>query len=55
MKEAFVRARRPEQKRQRREAILAAARELAIEAGVRNVSLGGVAAAVGLAKSNIVR
>ncbi|GAA2113665.1 TetR/AcrR family transcriptional regulator [Actinomadura alba] len=51
----FVRARRPEHKRQRREAILAAARELALESGVRNVSLGGVAAAVGLAKSNVVR
>jgi AcrR family transcriptional regulator len=55
MKQAFVRARRPEHKRQRREAILAAARDLAIESGVRNVSLGGVAAAVGLAKSNLVR
>ncbi|GAA4497012.1 TetR family transcriptional regulator [Actinoallomurus oryzae] len=55
MKQAFVRARRPEHKRQRREAILAAARDLAAESGVRNVSLGGVAAAVGLAKSNIAR
>jgi AcrR family transcriptional regulator len=55
MKQAFVRARRPEQKRQRREAILAAARDLAADAGVRNVSLGGVAEAVGLAKSNVVR
>jgi AcrR family transcriptional regulator len=51
----FMRARRPEQKQQRREAILAAARELAAESGVRNVTLGGVAAAVGLAKSNVVR
>ncbi|MDA1362479.1 TetR family transcriptional regulator [Glycomyces luteolus] len=51
----FVRARRPEQKQQRREAILAAARRLAAESGVNNVSLGGVAAAVGLAKSNVVR
>jgi AcrR family transcriptional regulator len=51
----FLRARRPEHKQQRREAILAAARELASEMGVRNVSLGGVAAAVGLAKSNVVR
>src|SRR3954471_23542977 len=55
MKQAFVRARRPEHKRQRREAILAAARDLAAESGLRNVSLGGVAAAVGLAKSNVVR
>ncbi|MFC4591567.1 TetR/AcrR family transcriptional regulator [Sphaerisporangium corydalis] len=52
---AFVRARRPEHKRQRREALLAAARELAVTSGVRNVSLGGVAAAVGLAKSNVAR
>ncbi len=50
-----MRARRPEQKQQRREAILAAARELALRDGVRNVTLGGVAAAVGLAKSNVVR
>ncbi|SEH01613.1 DNA-binding transcriptional regulator, AcrR family [Nonomuraea solani] len=52
---AFLRARRPEHKQQRREAILAAARELAGASGVRNVSLGAVAEAVGLAKSNIVR
>ena len=52
---AFLRARRPEQKEQRRTAILAAARELALESGVRNVSLGSVATAVGLAKSNVVR
>ncbi|MGN9843572.1 TetR/AcrR family transcriptional regulator [Nonomuraea sp. H19] len=52
---AFVRARRPEHKQQRREAILAAARQLAADSGVRNVSLGAVAEAVGLAKSNVVR
>lgn len=51
----FMRARRPEHKQQRRAAILGAARQLAIECGVNNVSLGGVAAAVGLAKSNVVR
>jgi AcrR family transcriptional regulator len=51
----FVRARRPEHKQQRRDAILAAARQLAVDSGVDNVSLGGVAAAVGLAKSNLVR
>lgn len=51
----FQRARRPEQKQQRREAILAAARQLAAESGVAHVSLGGVAAEVGLAKSNVVR
>jgi AcrR family transcriptional regulator len=50
----FMRARRPEQKRQRREAILSAARRLAAEAGVDHVTLGGVAAAVDLAKSNVV-
>jgi len=52
---AFLRARRPEHKQQRREAILAAARELALESGVRNVSLNSVAATVCLAKSNVVR
>ncbi|MGH3097535.1 MAG: TetR family transcriptional regulator [Streptosporangiales bacterium] len=51
----FLRARRPEHKQQRREAILTAARELARASGVRNVSLGAVAEAVGLAKSNVVR
>ncbi|MFG3343417.1 TetR family transcriptional regulator [Glycomyces sp. NPDC048151] len=51
----FVRARRPEQKQQRREAILDAARTLAAESGVGRVSLGNVATAVGLAKSNIAR
>lgn len=55
MKQAFVRARRPEHKQQRREAILAAARDLAAESGMRTVSLGSVATAVGLAKSNVVR
>jgi AcrR family transcriptional regulator len=52
---AFLRARRPEHKQQRREAILTAARHLAHTSGVRNVSLGAVAEAVGLAKSNIQR
>ncbi len=52
---AFLRARRPEHKEQRRQAILDAARELAAASGVRTVSLGAVAEAVGLAKSNIVR
>src|SRR5919107_3078789 len=51
----FLRARRPEHKQQRRDAILAAARNLARESGVRNVSLGAVAETVGLAKSNISR
>ena len=52
---AFLRARRPEHKQQRRDAILVAARDLARTSGVRNVSLGAVAEAVGLAKSNISR
>src|SRR5919112_1829470 len=52
---AFLRARRPEHKQERHDAILAAARDLAVESGVRNVSLGSVAEAVGLAKSNISR
>src|SRR5919112_4536112 len=52
---AFLRARRPEHKQERHDAILAAARDLAVKSGVRNVSLGAVAEAVGLAKSNISR
>ena len=51
----FVRARRPEHKQQRREAILAAARDLALRRGVRAITLGDLAEAVGLAKSNVVR
>lgn len=52
---AFLRARRPEHKQQRRAAILTAARDLATGSGVGNVSLSAVADAVGLAKSNISR
>jgi AcrR family transcriptional regulator len=55
MSQRFLRARRPEHKQERREAILAAARALAAESGVRNVTLGGIAEAVGLAKSNVAR
>ncbi|MEP6649020.1 MAG: TetR family transcriptional regulator [Lapillicoccus sp.] len=51
----FVRARRPEHKQQRREAILEAARALALARGVRAITLGDLADAVGLAKSNVVR
>jgi AcrR family transcriptional regulator len=51
----FVRARRPEHKQQRREAILAAARDLALERGIRAVTLGDLADTVGIAKSNVVR
>ncbi len=51
----FQRARRPEHKEERREAILAAARELAGERPVREISLGDIARRVGLAKSNLLR
>jgi AcrR family transcriptional regulator len=51
----FQRARKPEHKEERREAILAAARELAGEHPVREISLGDVARRVGLAKSNLLR
>lgn len=55
MPDEFIRARRPEHKRQRREAIIDAARKLASRSGVANVSLGGVAAEAGIAKSNVAR
>jgi AcrR family transcriptional regulator len=55
MPEEFIRARRPEHKLQRREAIIDAARKLALRSGVSNVSLGGVAAEAGIAKSNVAR
>jgi AcrR family transcriptional regulator len=51
----FQRARSPEHKLERREAILATARELASERSVREVSLGDIARRVGLAKSNLLR
>jgi AcrR family transcriptional regulator len=53
--ETFLRARRPEQKQQRREEILAAARELALRGGVRGVSLAGIAAGAGIDKSALLR
>src|ERR1700749_1503200 len=53
--ESFQRARRPEQKEQRREAILAAATELARRDGVRAVSLSDIARAVGIHKSALLR
>jgi AcrR family transcriptional regulator len=53
--ETFRRARRPEQKQQRREDILAAARELAVTEGVRAVSLTGIAARAGIDKSALLR
>ena len=52
---AFQRARRPEHKDERREAILAAARELAGERPVRAGSLRDIARRVGLSKSNLLR
>jgi AcrR family transcriptional regulator len=52
---AFQRARSPEHKLERREAILAAARQLALRDGVRAVSLGDIAAAVGIHKSALLR
>lgn len=51
----FQRARRPEHKEQRREAILAAARTLATRDGVRAVNLGDIAAEVGVHKSALLR
>src|SRR5258708_4215099 len=53
--ESFQRARRPEHKQQRRAAILDAARQLALERGVQAVTLGDIAARVGMAKSNVLR
>jgi AcrR family transcriptional regulator len=53
--EIFQRARRPEQKLRRQEAILSATRELALRNGVRNVSLADIAARVGIHKSALLR
>jgi AcrR family transcriptional regulator len=51
----FQRARRPEQKQQRQDAILDAARQLALRDGVRNVSLTDIAERVGIHKSALLR
>jgi AcrR family transcriptional regulator len=51
----FQRARRPEQKEERREAILAAAADLARRDGVREVTLSEIARAVGIHKSALLR
>jgi AcrR family transcriptional regulator len=51
----FQRARRPEHKQQRRDAILTAARQLAVRDGVRAVSLSDIAGAVGIHKSALLR
>src|SRR5260370_23427945 len=53
--ESFQRARRPEQKRRRQDAILDAARDLALRDGVRDVSLAGIAARIGIHKSALLR
>jgi AcrR family transcriptional regulator len=53
--ETFQRARRPEQKLRRQDAILSAARDLALRDGVRNVSLADIAARVGIHKSALLR
>lgn len=55
MTETYQRARRPEQKLERRDAILGAARELALRDGVRAVSLADIAALVGIHKSALLR
>src|SRR6201996_1667618 len=51
----YQRARRPEQKLERRGAILGAARALALRDGVRAVSLADIAARVGIHKSALLR
>jgi AcrR family transcriptional regulator len=53
--EYYQRARRPEQKLARRDAILGAARELALRDGVRPVSLADIAGRVGIHKSALLR
>jgi AcrR family transcriptional regulator len=53
--ETYQRARRPEQKLARRDAILGAAGELARRDGVRAVSLADIAARVGIHKSALLR
>jgi AcrR family transcriptional regulator len=53
--EPYQRARRPEQKLERRDAILAAAREFALRDGVRAVSLADIADRVGIHKSALLR
>ncbi|MGX7682039.1 TetR family transcriptional regulator [Jatrophihabitans sp. DSM 45814] len=53
--QAFQRARSPEHKHQRYEAILAAARTLALREGVRTVTLTDIAAEVGVHKSALLR
>ena len=52
---AFIRARKPEQKQQRSDAILEAARQLALRDGVGAVSLGAIAAEVGMHKTALLK
>jgi AcrR family transcriptional regulator len=51
----YQRARRPEQKEERRAAILDAARELAADRAVRDITLTDIAKHVGMAKSAVLR
>ena len=51
----FQRARRPEQKQQRQDDILGAARDLALRDGVRNVTLTDIADRIGIHKSALLR
>lgn len=54
-RQTFQRARRPEQKEQRRATILAAAADLFEAGGFERVSLNAIARRAGLAKSNLYR
>src|SRR5258705_11996035 len=51
----FQRARSPEAKQQREDAILAAARSLGAERGIRQITLTDIAEAVGMHKSALLR
>lgn len=53
--QAWERARRPEQKQQRREAILAAAADLFDREGIDGTTLSAIARAAGLSKANLYR
>ena len=53
--ETFQRARDPEQKAQRRQELLGAARALLAADGLAGVGLSAIARAAGLAKSNVYR
>src|ERR1700682_6288817 len=51
----FQRARSPEAKQQREDAILAAARSLGAKRGIRQITLTDIAVAVGMHKSAMLR